>query len=65
MVKASHPAPRKATGLRFRDALPTVLAAGTLLLVALQFALAGFGAFTADKTSAGDPYAAHMVAGKP
>jgi hypothetical protein len=63
MAGTSRTALRKRAGRSLPDVLPPVLAAVTLLLIAAQFALAGFGAFTADKTPAGDPYAAHMVLG--
>jgi hypothetical protein len=39
------------------------LAALTLVLIAVQFALAGFGAFTMDKTPTDNAYGAHMVLG--
>ena len=37
-----------------RSAVLLALAATTLGLIAVQFALAGFGAFTIDKTTPGD-----------
>lgn len=43
--------------------VPGALFAGTLALVAAQFALAGNGAFSTIGTRAGDPYAAHLVLG--
>jgi hypothetical protein len=46
-----------------RDNVQLGLAATTLALVAAQFALAGFGAFTMDKTPADNAYGAHMILG--
>jgi hypothetical protein len=39
------------------------LAATTLVAIAVQFALAGFGAFTMDKTPSDNAYGAHAVLG--
>jgi len=48
---------------RRRDAVLLVLTSVTLAVIAAQFALAGLGAFTTIKTSAGNAYAAHMAVG--
>ena len=40
-----------------------ILAVVTLVLIAVQFALAGFGAFTMDKTPTDNAYGAHIVLG--
>lgn len=45
------------------DALLFGLAPATLALIAVQFALAGFGAFTMDKTPTDNVYGAHVVLG--
>jgi hypothetical protein len=45
------------------DRVLFVLAVAALVLIAVQFALAGFGAFTMDKTPTDNAYAAHMVLG--
>ena len=67
MAGASHPAPageRSQLGGRSRpDTVLVALAAATLALIAAQFALAGFGAFTMDKTPTDNAYGAHMVLG--
>jgi cytochrome bd-type quinol oxidase subunit 1 len=64
---SSHPAPagERAQGEAWgrRDAMLFALAALTLALIAVQFALAGFGAFTMDKTPTDNAYGAHMVLG--
>ena len=64
---SSHPAPagERAQGAAWgrRDAVLFALAALTLALIAVQFALAGFGAFTMDKTPTDNAYGAHMVLG--
>ena len=46
-----------------REAVLLVLTSVTLTVIAVQFALAGLGAFTTIKTPRGDAYAAHMAAG--
>lgn len=46
-----------------RDTVLFALAALTLALIAVQVALAGFGAFTMDKTPTDNAYGAHMVLG--
>jgi hypothetical protein len=43
------------------DTALLALMATTLILLAVQFALAGFGAFTMVRSPAADAYAAHMV----
>src|ERR1700685_1826874 len=43
------------------DSALLALTATTLILLAAQFALAGFGAFTKIRSPAADAYAAHMV----
>jgi len=45
------------------DRVLFVLAVANLVLIAVQFALAGFGAFTMDKTPTDNAYGAHMVLG--
>lgn len=45
------------------DTVLFVLTATTVALIAVQFALAGFGAFSMDKTPADHAYGAHMVLG--
>lgn len=45
------------------DALLFALAPAALALIAVQFALAGFGAFTMDKTPTDNVYGAHVVLG--
>jgi hypothetical protein len=45
------------------DRVLFILAVVTLVLIAVQFALAGFGAFTMDKTPTDNAYGAHMVLG--
>lgn len=45
------------------DAVLFVLAPAALALIAVQFALAGFGAFTMDKTPTDNAYGAHVVLG--
>ena len=45
------------------DRVLLILAVVTLVLIAVQFALAGFGAFTMDKTPTDNAYGAHMVLG--
>ncbi len=45
------------------DAARFALALVTLALIAAQFALAGFGAFTMDKTPTANGYPAHVLLG--
>lgn len=45
------------------DAVLLALTPVTLVLIAVQFALAGFGAFTMDKTPADNAYGAHAILG--
>lgn len=67
MARTSHPARAgeraqdEAWGRR--DTVLLTLAATTLALLAAQFALAGFGAFTMDKTPTDNDYGAHMILG--
>jgi uncharacterized membrane protein YidH (DUF202 family) len=67
MTRTSHPARAgersqdEAWGRR--DTVLLALAATTLALLAAQFALAGFGAFTMDKTPADNAYGAHVILG--
>lgn len=58
----AHAGERPAGGRRPGTAL-LALAATTLTLTVAQFALAGFGAFSMDKTPTGNAYGAHMVLG--
>jgi hypothetical protein len=67
MTRTSQPTP---TGTRGQDeawgrsdTALLALTATTLILVAAQFALAGFGAFTMDRTPADNAYGAHAVLG--
>jgi uncharacterized membrane protein YidH (DUF202 family) len=67
MTRAADPA---AAGVRTqedawsrRDTALLALAATTLALLAAQFALAGFGAFTMAKAPADNAYGAHLVLG--
>ena len=46
-----------------RDTALFALTVATLTLLAAQFALAGLGAFTMDKTPADNVYAAHEILG--
>jgi predicted RND superfamily exporter protein len=48
---------------RHRGTVTLTLASITVVLIAAQFALAGFGAFTMDKTPADNAYGPHMVLG--
>jgi uncharacterized membrane protein YidH (DUF202 family) len=61
----SAPANERAQGEAFgrRDTALFALAATTLVLLAAQFALAGLGAFTMDKTPTDNAYGAHMILG--
>lgn len=67
MTRTSHPAaagqPARDAAWDRRDAALLALTATTLTLVTGQFALAGFGAFTMDKTPADNAYGAHVVLG--
>lgn len=45
------------------DAVLFALTASTLAVIAVQFALAGFGAFTMDKTPTDNAYGAHVIMG--
>ena len=67
MTRSSHPAragdPAAATAWGRADRVLFALAVLTLALIAVQFALAGFGAFTMDKTPTDNVYGAHMVLG--
>jgi hypothetical protein len=46
-----------------RETVPFALAALTLALIAAQFALAGFGAFTMDGAPTNNAYGAHVILG--
>ena len=61
----SAPAGERAQGEAWGrcDTALFALAATTLALLAAQFALAGLGAFTMDKTPADNVYAAHEILG--
>lgn len=50
-------------GRRSRGTALLAVAATTLTLTVAQFALAGFGAFSMDKTPTDNAYAAHVVLG--
>ena len=67
MARTSQPAPAgeraQAAAWGRRDTVLFALVVTTLALVAVQFALAGFGAFTMDKTPTDNAYGAHMVLG--
>jgi hypothetical protein len=67
MAGTAHPAPAGARTPQDTwgrpDSALLALAATTLVLVAAQFALAGFGAFAMVKSPADDAYGAHMVLG--
>jgi uncharacterized membrane protein YidH (DUF202 family) len=67
MAGASRSAPvgQRALGEAFgrRDSALLALAATTLALLAAQFALAGLGAFTMDKTPTDNAYGAHLILG--
>jgi hypothetical protein len=67
MTRTSHPMPagQRASDAAWgrRDTARFALTATTLTLVTGQFALAGFGAFTMDKTPADNAYGAHVVLG--
>lgn len=67
MTETSHAAAENRRGERGgrsrRDMVAAALAAVTLALIAVQFALAGFGAFTMDKTPADNAYGPHIVLG--
>jgi cytochrome b561 len=67
MTRSSRPAlaheqPQQGTWSR-SDSLLLTLAQVSLALIAVQFALAGFGAFTMDKTPKDNVYAAHVIVG--
>jgi Na+/proline symporter len=67
MTRTSQPAPAGTRGQDEAwgrsDTALLALTATTLILVAAQFALAGFGAFTMDRTPADNAYGAHAVLG--
>jgi hypothetical protein len=67
MARTSQPAPAgeraQAAAWGRRDTVLFALVVTTLALVAAQFALAGFGAFTMDKTPTDNAYGAHMILG--
>lgn len=61
---ASHGARRgRAAGWGRADAVLFALAVITMVAITVQFALAGFGAFTMDKTPTENAYGAHAVLG--
>jgi hypothetical protein len=67
MTRSSHSAPAgdraAARAWGGGDRVLFTLAVLTLVLTAVQFALAGFGAFTMDKTPTDNAYGAHMALG--
>jgi hypothetical protein len=67
MAGTPHPAPAgaraEAEAWGRCDAALLALAAATLVLLAAQFALAGFGAFTMIKTPTDNAYRAHLILG--
>lgn len=64
MASSPHPAPadRPARPARQGSGL-LILASTTVILIAVQFTLAAFGAFTMDKTPSDNAYAAHAILG--
>jgi hypothetical protein len=75
MARSSRPAPAVGVqgsgtgepaqpgGWRRADVVALVLSATAVVLIAVQFALAGFGAFTMDKTPTDNSYGAHALVG--
>lgn len=67
MAGTSHPAPAagrtRQAGWSRPDTVLLAHMATTVVLIAAQFALAGLGAFTMDKTPTDNAYGAHMVLG--
>jgi|SRR5580658_9404575 uncharacterized membrane protein YidH (DUF202 family) len=67
MARTSHPAQAgqlaQNESWSRRDTVLLALTATNLVLLAAQFALAGFGAFTMDKTPTDNAYGAHLVLG--
>lgn len=67
MAGTSRPAPvsarTEARAWGRGDAVLFALVAATLVLLAVQFALAGFGAFTMVRAPADDAYRAHLILG--